>query len=57
MIGKYHVITFYGLTRFKDVFLEAKKCLTLTGNIVISVSLFGHGDDEVWTLKEAIITQ
>ena len=30
--------------------LEAQKRLTLEGNIVISVGLFGHsGDDEVWT--------
>ncbi len=30
--------------------MEAQKSLTLEGNIVISVGLFGHsGDDEVWT--------
>lgn len=30
--------------------IEAQKRLTLEGNIVISVGLFGHsGDDEVWT--------
>jgi hypothetical protein len=30
--------------------LEAQKRLTLAGNIVISVGVFGHsGDDEVWT--------
>ena len=35
---------------FKDEFLEAQKRLTLEGNIVISVGLFGHsGDEEVWT--------
>ena len=29
--------------------MEAQKRLTLEGNIVISVGLFGHsGDDEVW---------
>ena len=29
--------------------MEAQKSLTLKGNIVISVGLFGHsGDDEVW---------
>ena len=49
MIGKYKVITLCGSTRFKDSFLEAQKRLTLEGNIVISVGLFGHsGDDEVW---------
>lgn len=50
MIGGYPVITLCGSTRFKDQFLEAQKRLTLAGNIVISVGLFGHsGDDEVWT--------
>ena len=50
MVGKYPVITLCGSTRFKDQFLEAQKRLTLEGNIVISVGLFGHsGDDEVWT--------
>ena len=30
--------------------MEAQKRLTLEGNIVISVGLFGHsGDEEVWT--------
>ena len=47
---KYAVITLCGSTRFKEQFLEAQKRLTLAGNIVISVGLFGHsGDDEVWT--------
>ena len=50
MVGKYNVITLCGSTRFKDAFLEAQKRLTLEGNIVISVGLFGHsGDEEVWT--------
>ena len=50
MIGEYPVITLCGSTRFKEQFLEAQKRLTLEGNIVISVGLFGHsGDDEVWT--------
>jgi len=50
MVGKYHVITLCGSTRFKEQFLEAQKRLTLEGNIVISVGLFGHsGDEEVWT--------
>jgi hypothetical protein len=47
---KYKVITLCGSTRFKDEFMEAQKRLTLEGNIVISVGLFGHsGDQEVWT--------
>ena len=49
MVGKYKVITLCGSTRFKDAFMDAQKRLTLEGNIVISVGLFGHsGDDEVW---------
>ena len=50
MVGKYKVITLCGSTRLKDEFLREQKRLTLDGNIVISVGLFGHsGDDEVWT--------
>lgn len=49
MVGKYPVITLCGSTRFKDEFIETQKKLTLEGNIVISVGLFGHsGDDGVW---------
>lgn len=49
MIDKYKVITLCGSTKFKDEFLEVQKRLTLEGNIVISVGLFGHsGDNEVW---------
>lgn len=50
MINGFKVITLCGSTRFKEEFLEAQKRLTLEGNIVISVGLFGHsGDDVVWT--------
>lgn len=50
MVGKYKVITLCGSTRFKDEYLAAQKRLTLEGNIVVSVGLFGHsGDEEVWT--------
>ena len=49
MIGNYTVVTLCGSTRFKDEFITTQKRLTLEGNIVISVGLFGHsGDDEVW---------
>ncbi len=49
MIGKYKIITLCGSTKFKDEFIAEQKRLTLEGNIVISVGLFGHsGDDEVW---------
>ena len=49
MVGGYKVITLCGSTRFKEEFMQAQKQLTLEGNIVISVGLFGHsGDSEVW---------
>lgn len=49
MVDRYPVITLCGSTRFKNEFYEAQKRLTLEGNIVISVGLFGHsGDSEVW---------
>jgi len=50
MIGNYKIITLCGSTKFKDEFIAQQKRLTLEGNIVISVGLFGHsGDDEEWT--------
>jgi hypothetical protein len=50
MIDSYKIITLCGSTKFKEAFLKAQKDLTLQGNIVISVGLFGHsGDNEVWT--------
>jgi hypothetical protein len=59
MQGKYPVITLCGSTRFKDQFMEAQKKLTLEGNIVISVGLFGHsGDQEVWeNMDEGTLTK
>ena len=59
MVGKYKVITLCGSTRFKDAFMEAQKRLTLEGNIVISVGLFGHsGDNEVWEdMDEGTLTR
>ena len=52
MIGKYKIITLCGSTKFKDEFIAEQKRLTLEGNIVISVGLFGHsGDEDVWLEK------
>lgn len=49
MDSKFKVITLCGSTRFKEDYIRVHKELTLAGNIVISVGLFGHqGDDEVW---------
>lgn len=59
MVGQYKVITLCGSTRFKDAFMREQKRLTLEGNIVISVGLFGHsGDNEVWeSMGEDAITK
>ena len=59
MINGFKIITLCGSTRFKDEFLEAQKRLTLEGNIVITVGLFGHsGDDEVWeNMDEGTLTK
>ena len=51
MINGFKVITLCGSTRFKEQFLEVQKKLTLEGNIVISVGLFGHAGD-VEALKD-----
>lgn len=46
---RYKVITLCGSTRFRAAFEETNKQLTLAGNIVIGVGLYGHaGDGEVW---------
>jgi hypothetical protein len=43
---KYKVITLCGSTKFKELFIAEAKRLTLEGNIVISVGLFGHSGDK-----------
>lgn len=45
MINGFKIITLCGSTRFKQNFLDVQKKLTLEGNIVISVGLFGHSGD------------
>lgn len=59
MNNKYPVITLCGSTRFKKEFMDVQKQLTLEGNIVISVGLFGHsGDSEVWeNMDEGTLTK
>ena len=59
MIGSYKIVTLCGSTRFKNEFMEVQKQLTLEGNIVISVGLFGHsGDSEVWeNMDEGTLTK
>lgn len=41
------VITLCGSTRFKTLFEQVNKDLTLQGNIVISVGCFGHSGDVI----------
>lgn len=59
VIENYKIVTLCGSTRFKREFLEVQKRLTLEGNIVISVGLFGHsGDNEVWeNMDEGTLTK
>ena len=45
MYKKHPIITLCGSTRFKEEFMKAQKELTLKGNIVISLGLFGHSGD------------
>lgn len=49
MIKNYKIITLCGSSKFKNEFLEVAKKLTLEGNIILSLNIFGHsGDNEVW---------
>ena len=59
MVKNYKVITLCGSTKFKEEFMKVQKDLTLKGNIVISVGLFGHsGDNEVWeNMSEGELTK
>ena len=59
MFEEYEIVTLCGSTRFKNEFMEVQKRLTLEGNIVISVGLFGHsGDSEVWeNMDEGTLTK
>lgn len=45
MIGQYKVITLCGSSRFKEDFERINKELTLAGNIVISLGVWGHSGD------------
>ena len=59
MFEKYKIVTLCGSTRFKNESMKVQKRLTLEGNIVISVGLFGHsGDSEVWeNMDEGTLTK
>lgn len=46
---KYKVITLCGSTKFEEEFMNVQRDLTLQGNIVISVGVFGHSrDKKIW---------
>lgn len=42
---RYKVITLCGSTKFKNEFLREQERLTLAGNVVMSVGVFGHVDN------------
>lgn len=44
MFQQFKIITLCGSTKFKEDFMKANAELTLQGNIVISVGVFGHSD-------------
>lgn len=50
-----NIITLCGSTKYKEEYLLVNKWLTLQGNIVISVSMFGQIDKEPLTENEKII--
>ncbi len=49
------VITLCGSTKFKTEFEQANKRLTLAGNIVISVGLFGHYGDVITAYQKLML--
>lgn len=54
MIGQYKVITLCGSSKFKEDFERINKELTLAGNIVISLGVWGHAGD-VFTEEQKIM--
>jgi hypothetical protein len=52
---KFKVITLCGSTKFKSEYLDVTKWLTMQGNIVISVGLFGQADGEKLTVDEKVM--
>lgn len=47
---RYPIITLCGSTKFKEDFLKAQEQLTLAGNIVLTVGLYGHADNKYGTV-------
>lgn len=42
---RYNIIALCGSTRFKKEFLREQERLTLAGNVVLGVGVFGHADN------------
>ena len=55
MKKKYKIICLCGSTKFKKEFLEQQQRLTLAGNIVLSVGVFGHSDHVNLSATEKIM--
>ena len=47
---KFKVITLCGSSKFKEEFIEVAEKLSLEGNIIISLGLFGHADNKYDTV-------
>ena len=43
---KYKVVTLCGSTKFKNHFIKFSEKLSIEGNVVLSVGLFGHADNK-----------
>ena len=51
-MNRYPIVTLCGSTKFKNEFITVQKKLTLQGNIVISLGLFGHSGDSEGLSKD-----
>jgi hypothetical protein len=47
-IGRTNIICLCGSTKFEGYFHQVNRTLSLMGNIVISLGVFGHGDQQNW---------
>jgi hypothetical protein len=54
---KMNVITLCGSTKFKEEFEKTNKELTLKGNVVFSVALYGHKGDIITNEQKVLLDQ
>lgn len=52
MRKKHKVICLCGSTKFKDEFIQQQQRLTLAGNVVLTVGIFGHADGIDLSIEE-----